>query len=83
MIDYPNRKSEVGRRKKQNFYCKGIGFCKSQPSIVRGEIIDTFMIIYDQRLGLSSNLDKWAFRPEIGYDGFFSFGFGINAYMKK
>jgi hypothetical protein len=34
-------------------------------------------------LGLSNNLDKWAFRPEFGYDGYFSFGFGVNIYIKK
>lgn len=34
-------------------------------------------------LGLSNNLDKWAFRPELGYDGYFSFGFGVTIYMKK
>jgi len=34
-------------------------------------------------LGLSNDLDKWAFRPEIGYDGYFSFGFGMTFYMKK
>jgi len=28
--------------------------------------------------GFSSDLDKWAFRPEFGYDGNFSFGFGLN-----
>jgi hypothetical protein len=29
-------------------------------------------------MGLSSNLDKWAFRPEIGYDKYLSFGAGLN-----
>lgn len=24
--------------------------------------------------GVSSNLDRWAFRPEVGWDGYFSFG---------
>jgi hypothetical protein len=32
-------------------------------------------------LGVSSNLDKWAFRPEIGYDGFFTAGAGISYYL--
>jgi hypothetical protein len=31
--------------------------------------------------GLSSNLDKWAFRPEIGYDGCFSFGLGLDYHL--
>jgi len=34
-------------------------------------------------IGLSDNLDKWAIRPEIGYDGFFSIGLGFNAYMNS
>jgi hypothetical protein len=29
-------------------------------------------------IGLSSDLDKWAIRPEIGYDSFLSFGVGVN-----
>ena len=29
-------------------------------------------------MGLSSDLDKWAVRPEIGYDRFLSFGVGVN-----
>ncbi len=29
-------------------------------------------------IGLSSDLDKWAIRPEIGYDRFLSFGVGAN-----
>jgi hypothetical protein len=29
-------------------------------------------------MGLSSDLDKWAIRPEIGYDRFLSFGVGAN-----
>lgn len=29
-------------------------------------------------LGFSSDLDKWAIRPEIGYDGYLSFGVGLN-----
>jgi len=28
--------------------------------------------------GLSSNLDKWAIRPEIGFDYFFNWGIGFN-----
>lgn len=28
-------------------------------------------------MGISNNLDRWAFRPELGYDGFMSFGFGL------
>lgn len=27
-------------------------------------------------MGLSSNMDRWAIRPEIGYDGYFNFGVG-------
>ena len=34
-------------------------------------------------VGLSNNLDKWAVRPEIGYDGFFDFGIGLNVYFRK
>ena len=33
-------------------------------------------------LGLSSNLDKWAIRPEIGYDRYFTFGVGVNYNIK-
>lgn len=29
-------------------------------------------------IGLSSDLDKWAIRPEIGYDQYLSFGVGVN-----
>lgn len=29
-------------------------------------------------VGLSSNLDKWAIRPEIGYDKYLSFGIGAS-----
>jgi hypothetical protein len=29
-------------------------------------------------MGFSSNLDRWAIRPEIGYDKFLSFGVGVN-----
>jgi len=29
-------------------------------------------------MGFSSDLDKWAIRPEIGYDAFLSFGIGAN-----
>ncbi|MBN1926278.1 MAG: hypothetical protein JW798_10610 [Prolixibacteraceae bacterium] len=29
-------------------------------------------------LGLSDDLDKWAIRPEIGFNGCFSFGVGLN-----
>jgi hypothetical protein len=29
-------------------------------------------------MGFSSNLDRWAIRPEIGFDGFISFGVGAN-----
>jgi len=32
-------------------------------------------------MGLSSDLDKWAVRPEIGFDGFLSFGVGVNFNM--
>ena len=28
--------------------------------------------------GFSSDLDKWAIRPEIGYDGYPSFGVGVD-----
>ena len=31
-------------------------------------------------LGFSSNLNKWAIRPEMGYDGYFSFGIGVSVY---
>jgi len=33
--------------------------------------------------GFSSDLDKWALRPEFGYDGNFSFGFGLNIIVFK
>lgn len=29
-------------------------------------------------MGISNNPDRWAFRPEIGFDGCMSFGFGID-----
>jgi hypothetical protein len=29
-------------------------------------------------MGISNNLNRWAFRPEIGYDGWISFGFGVD-----
>lgn len=29
-------------------------------------------------LGFSSNLNKWALRPEVGYDGYFSYGISLN-----
>ncbi len=29
-------------------------------------------------LGLSNNLDRWAIRPEIGWDGYFSYGIGLS-----
>jgi hypothetical protein len=29
-------------------------------------------------MGFSSDLNKWAIRPELGYDGFLSFGIGAN-----
>jgi len=29
-------------------------------------------------IGLSSDLDRWAIRPEIGYDKYLSFGVGVN-----
>jgi hypothetical protein len=29
-------------------------------------------------LGLSNNLDQWAIRPEIGWDGFFSYGIALS-----
>jgi hypothetical protein len=32
-------------------------------------------------VGLSSNLDQWAIRPEIGYDGCFSFGVGMDFHL--
>ena len=34
-------------------------------------------------LGLSKNLDKWAIRPEIGYDGCLYFGMGMNVNFRK
>jgi hypothetical protein len=34
-------------------------------------------------VGLSSILDKWAFRPEIGYDGCFSFGLGLDYHLNS
>ncbi len=32
-------------------------------------------------LGLSSDLSKWAIRPEIGYDSYTTFGLGLNFYL--
>lgn len=32
-------------------------------------------------LGFSSNLNKWAIRPEFGYDGYCTFGIGTNFYF--
>ncbi len=32
-------------------------------------------------VGLSSNLDQWAIRPEIGYDGCFNFGVGMDFHL--
>jgi hypothetical protein len=29
-------------------------------------------------LGISNNLDRWAVRPEIGYDSYFSIGVGLS-----
>jgi len=34
-------------------------------------------------IGLSEDLDKWAIRPEIGYDGYFNFGIGANVNFGK
>lgn len=34
-------------------------------------------------LGVSSNLNRWAFRPEIGYDGYLYFGVGMNVNFKR
>ena len=34
-------------------------------------------------MGLSSNLDRWAIRPEIGYDGYFNFGVGTYYHFGK
>lgn len=34
-------------------------------------------------IGLSDNLDKWAVRPEIGFDGYFFFGIGGNVNFGK
>ncbi len=33
-------------------------------------------------VGLSSNLNEWAIRPEFGFDGYFTFGVGVNYYIK-
>lgn len=32
-------------------------------------------------LGFSSNLNNWAIRPELGYDGYITFGIGTNFYF--
>ena len=34
-------------------------------------------------LGLSKNLDNWAIRPEVGYDGCLYFGMGMNFNIRK
>ena len=34
-------------------------------------------------LGFSSNLNEWAIRPEIGFDGYFTIGVGVNYYLKS
>jgi len=31
--------------------------------------------------GLSSDLDRWAIRPELGFDGYLSYGIGMNYYF--
>ena len=33
-------------------------------------------------LGFSNDLNKWAIRPEIGFDGYFTYGVGANFYIK-
>lgn len=33
--------------------------------------------------GFSSDLSKWAVRPEIGYDGYLNFGIGTNIYIGR
>ncbi len=33
-------------------------------------------------VGLSNNLNEWAIRPELGFDGYFTFGVGVNYYIK-
>ena len=32
--------------------------------------------------GISKNLDRWAIRPEIGYDSYFSLGIGLSVHLK-
>ncbi len=34
-------------------------------------------------LGISNDLEKWALRPEVGFDGYFSFGLGFNVNLSK
>jgi len=34
-------------------------------------------------IGLSNNLDKWAIRPEVGFDGYLNFGIGVNYNFNK
>jgi hypothetical protein len=34
-------------------------------------------------LGLSTDLDKWVVRPEVGYDGYFSIGIGAGIYPSR
>lgn len=34
-------------------------------------------------LGLSKDLDRWAFRPEVGWDGFFAFGAALTFNLSK
>lgn len=38
---------------------------------------------FSMGLGISNNLNRWAFRPEIGYDGYLSFGFGLDFRFNK
>jgi hypothetical protein len=42
----------------------------------------TFMPGINVGLGLSSDLSKWAIRPEIGFDGYLTVGVGANYYFK-
>jgi len=34
-------------------------------------------------IGLSSDLRKWAIRPEVGFDGYFTFGIGLSYYINS
>ena len=34
-------------------------------------------------IGLSNNLDQWAIRPEVGFDGNLNFGVGVNYNFTK